>query len=113
MREDRRMGIPEKAIASVATMMRMLGNENRLRILNALHERPKTWTELIFELRINSNTLKHHLDYLREKKLVIENEPQGFRLTDAGKSFMELSIEDIISTVEKAKEIIGEPQKTD
>jgi len=102
------MEIEEKTIAAVATMMRMLSNENRVRILYALHEKPKTWTELIFELKMNPKTLGHHLDYLREKRIVAENKPQGFKLTKAGRTFMEMSIEDIVSTVKKASEIIGQ-----
>lgn len=105
------MSEEQKAIDVMETMLRMLANKNRINILYALLERAKTWTELIFELRMNPKTLKHHLDYLRREKLVTENEPQGFRLTEGGRAFMVLSIKDIISTVKKAKEILDESNK--
>lgn len=97
----------EKALAAVSTAMKMLSNQNRLRILNSLHERPKTWTELMFELRMNPKTLQHHLSCLRENKLVSQNKPHGFKLTEYGKSLIELSVRDVMSTVQKATEIVG------
>ena len=101
-----------KSLAAVAEMMRMLSNESRLHILYALYDKPKTWTELIFEIKTNPKSLKHHLDYLKRNKLVTRNKPQGFKLTQAGKAFMELSIEDIVSTVRKAREIVARSDKT-
>lgn len=102
------MSVEEKTIATLATMMKMMSNKNRLRLLYSLREKPKTWTELMFQLQMNPKTLQHHLNYLRVNKMVKENKPHGFRLTEAGEAFMELGIEEILSTVKKAKEIVGE-----
>lgn len=92
-------------MSAVTMMMKALANEARLSILHKLHERSLTWTELIFQLRINPKSLRDHLNFLRKSGLVKKKEPVGFELTDAGKAFIELSLEDIISTAKEAAEI--------
>jgi predicted transcriptional regulator len=96
----------KKSMIVVTKMMKMLSNKYRLFLLYTLHERPKTWTELMFELQTNPTTLKYHLRYLIQKKLVTGKKSHGFKLTEAGKAFMELGIEDIITTVERATRIV-------
>ena len=87
-------------------MMKALANETRLSILHSLNEKPKTWTELLFELRINPKSLRDHLAYLRKSGLVRRSEPEGFELTEVAKAFIELSLEDIISTAKQAAKIV-------
>ena len=89
-------------------MMRALANETRLRILYALHDNPKTWTELLFKLQINPKSLRDHLEYLKKSGLIKKSKPSGFDLTEAGKAFIELSLEDIISTAKKAAKVVRE-----
>ena len=100
------MDIEKGTIKAVASVMQIVANENRLRILVALQERPKTWTELMFELKMNPKTLEHHLVFLRKNGLVGENKPHGFRLTEAGQTFMRMSVQEIIHTARKAEEIV-------
>jgi predicted transcriptional regulator len=97
--------LERKAIGAYATMLKALSNETRLSILYSLYERPKTWTELLFELKINPKSLRDHLNYLKKSRLVKKKKPVGFEITTAGKAVMKLSIKDIVSTVEKAIEI--------
>ena len=99
------MEIEKKAMSAVAAMMRALANETRLRILYELRESSKTWTELMFELKLNPKSLRDHLDYLRKSGLVEKREPVGFGLTDAAKEFMESNLPQLISTVKQAVEI--------
>ena len=87
-------------------MMKALANETRLSILHSLDEKPKTWTELLFELKVNPKSLRDHLAYLRKSGLVRRSEPEGFELTEAAKAFIELSLEDIMSTAKQAAKIV-------
>ena len=99
------MEIEKKTMSAVATMMRALANETRLSILYKLYDSQKTWTELMFELKLNPKSLRDHLDYLRKNGLVERREPAGFGLTDAAKEFMESNLPQIIFTVKQALEI--------
>jgi predicted transcriptional regulator len=82
--------------------MKAVSNEVRLDILYSLYEKPKTWTELIFELKINPKSLRDHISYLRKSGLIKKREPVGFEVTDAAKAFIEYSLHDIIETARKA-----------
>jgi len=88
-------------IRAIAIVMRALSNETRLSILNSLYKKPKTWTQLLFELRINAKSLRDHLLYLRKSSLVRKREPVGFELTEAGKAIFEISMKDIFDITEK------------
>ena len=92
-------------MSAVAMMLKALANEARLSILYRLHEGSLTWTQLIFQLRMNPKSLRDHLDFLRRSGLVKKREPVGFELTEAGKAFVELSLKDLISTAKEAVEI--------
>ena len=86
-------------------MMKALSNENRLEIMHSLHDKSKTWTELLFELQINPKSLRDHLTYLKKSGLIKKKDPIGFEITDAGRAFIELSLEKIIETAKQAAEI--------
>jgi len=86
-------------------MLKALANEMRLNILYSLYERPKTWTEIVLELKINPKSLRDHLHFLIRSKLVRRKKPVGFELTAAGKTFIELSLKDIMKTVDTAAKI--------
>jgi len=74
-------------------------------MLYSLYERSKTWSELIFEFQINPKSLRDHLYFLIESGLVRKKKDVGFELTDAATGFIETSLEELISTAEKAAEI--------
>lgn len=92
-------------------MMKALANETRLNIVNSLNNKPKTWTELLFELKVNPKSLRDHLAYLRRSGLVKKSEPHGFELTEAGRAFMQLSLENIINTAKRASQIVQRKTK--
>ena len=94
--------IEKKALKAYVLMMKALSNETRLSILYALHKEPKKWTDLLFELKINPKLLRDHLAYLRKSGLVRRSEPVGFELTEAAKAFIQLSLDDIVSTAQQA-----------
>lgn len=102
------MKVEKKVLGAYATMLKVLSNEVRLNILYSLFQGPKTWTELILELKINPKSLRDHLNFLKKSKLVRKRKPVGFEITTAGKAFVELSLRDIISVVEKATKIAEE-----
>jgi DNA-binding transcriptional ArsR family regulator len=104
--EGNKMQIEKKTVTAYTIMMKALANETRLSILHSLHEKPKTWTELLFELKINPKSLRDHLGYLRKSGLVKRSKPSGFELSEAGKEFIESSLADIISTAKQAAQII-------
>lgn len=93
-------------------MMRALSNETRLDILYSLYKKPKTWTDLLFELKINPKSLRDHLNYLKKSGLVKKKEPVGFELTAAAKAFIENSLNDIMETAKKASKIVETKQKS-
>jgi len=97
--------IERKAFSAYAIVLKALSNETRLNILYSLYESPKTWTDLLFELKINPKSLRDHLSFLIRSNLVRKRKPLGFEITSAGKAFIELSLRDIVSTVKKAAEL--------
>lgn len=99
------MQLEKKVISAYTRMMRALANETRLSILYALRYKQKLWTELLFELEINPKSLRDHLAYLRKSGLVRKSEPAGFELTEAARAFLELSLEEIMSTAKQAARI--------
>jgi DNA-binding transcriptional ArsR family regulator len=61
------------------------GSENRGRIVHALDEQPRNANRLAEALGIDYNTVRHHLDTLREHEVVVRNgDDYGavYRLTD-------------------------------
>jgi len=83
-------------------MTKALANETRLNLLYSLHMKPKTWTELIFQLRINPKSLRDHLNFLIESGLVRKRKTVGFEVTEAAREFIETSLEDLIATAKEA-----------
>ena len=100
--------IEKKFIDAYAVILKAVSNATRLNILCSLYEEPKTWTELIFELKVNPKSLRDHLIFLRNAGLVKKRKEKGFELTTAGKTFIELSLKDMISTIKKAAELTKE-----
>jgi predicted transcriptional regulator len=103
--------IEKKFIDVYTVILKAVSNPTRLNILYSLYEKPKTWTELIFELEVNPKSLRDHLVFLRKARLVKKGKSKGFELTTAGKTFIELSLKDVISTIKKAAELTEEKQK--
>jgi predicted transcriptional regulator len=91
----------ERDVKAVVLMLRAIASETRLCILRTLSKSPKTWTELIFELRANPKVLRDNLNYLRDSNLVQKREPVGFELTEAGCALMELSLTEILEVDKK------------
>ena len=94
----------EQDIKAVVLMLRAIASETRLCILRTLYEKPKTWTELIFELRANPKVLRDNLTYLRKSKLVQKKEPVDFELTEADCALMELSLNEILEVSQDQSE---------
>lgn len=88
----------EQDVKAVVVMLRAIASETRLRILRILYKKPKTWTELVFELKSNPKVLRDNLSYLRKSGLVQRKEPVGFELTEAGCAVMELSLKEIFDS---------------
>lgn len=65
----------EKTLWYLLTGMR--GGENRVRIINALSERPRNANRLSEALDLDYKTVRHHLDMLEEHG-VVETEGDGY-----------------------------------
>jgi len=85
--------------------MKALANETRLEILYSLYDKPKTWTELLFELQVNPKSLRDHLRFLERNGLVKKAKNVGFELTEAGQAFIELSLKDIINAIKQVSNL--------
>lgn len=57
-------------LQSLSQFFKAVGDENRLRILNLLHEKPHNAGELADLLAVKAPTVSHHLNLLREAGLV-------------------------------------------
>lgn len=69
----------------IATVFRVLGNVNRLRIITYLEKKSYSFGELLKELAINPKVLNDHLNVLITNKLVAKSYPyRVYTLTPAG-----------------------------
>ena len=91
----------EQRLKALAIVLRALSHETRLKILYLLHKSPKTWTQIQLELKINPKSLRDHLKYLLERKLVKNSEPVGFELTHAGKIILEISMRSLLAVIDQ------------
>jgi DNA-binding transcriptional ArsR family regulator len=80
------------------------GGPNRIRILQALDQRPRNANRLAEDLDLDYTTIRHHLDVLMEHNLV-KNSNGGYAtvylLDDRVKNNWS-TVEDIIETVESS-----------
>ena len=114
--EEERGGGPERAdeelglfpsLKVVAKIFDILGSESRLRILLSLREGRKTWTELMFEHRMNPKVLRDTLRTLMGAGFVKKARPFGFELTVVGSSVLRLLLEPLIAIPEDIKAILN------
>jgi len=67
-----------------------LSNLNRINILFSLYEKPQNWTDLMYDHRINSKSLRDHLAHLFNRGYVEKGE-KVYLLTKEGRDLCELS----------------------
>ncbi len=84
----------------MARIFDILGSEARLKVLLSLAEGRKTWTELMFEHKMNPKVLRDALRTLRDAGLVKKAKPFGFELTVVGSSVIRLLLEPLASLPE-------------
>ena len=90
----------------MAKIFDILGSESRLKILLSLREGRKTWTELMFEHRMNPKVLRDTLRTLMSAGFVKKARPFGFELTVVGSSVLRLLLEPLIAIPEDIKAIL-------
>ena len=83
------------------TVFKTLSNRNRIEIISRLYDSDMTWSKLMFDVRVNPKSLRDHLNYLIEKKIV-EKKEKKYSLTELGRDICEL---EFLSDIEKT---IGE-----
>ncbi|WP_254831511.1 winged helix-turn-helix domain-containing protein [Haloglomus salinum] len=82
------------------------GSENRARIVRALDEQPRNANRLAEALGVDYNTVRHHLDTLREHEVVVRSgDDYGavYRLTDRFEAHRD-TYERVLETVDHAVE---------
>lgn len=82
------------------TIWKTLGNENRVKILYALYESDLSWSDLMFNLKINPKSLSGHLNHLIEYQMV-EKKEGNYGITPFGREVCELRIFSEIAEVNK------------
>jgi len=89
-----------------ARIFDVLGSEARLKVMLSLAEGRKTWTEIMFEHRMNPKVLRDALRKLMDAGLVKKAKPFGFELTVTGSSLFKALIEPLLLPAEGLKRII-------
>ena len=90
----------DERLKALAFVLKALGHETRLKLLNFLQDNPRTWNQMQLELKINPKSLRDHLQYLQDRNLVKKSETTGFELTHAGELVLEISMKNILSIIE-------------
>jgi predicted transcriptional regulator len=111
MTKARDLDMLEVAAKAYARMAGIIANENRLKILILLERGPRTWTQLMFEVKVNPKVLRHHLIILRRYGLV-EKKRVGFAITNAGKALVKMSLDSIISKLSLAQQIVSSNKRS-
>jgi len=98
----------EPSLKIVARIFDILGSEARLKVLLSLAEGRKTWTEIMFEHKMNPKVLRDALKKLMDAGLVKKAKPFGFELTVTGSSIFKALIEPLLAPARDLKEVIDE-----
>lgn len=69
-------------------VLKAFANGTRLHIIQQLLEKPRTWTQLMFELKLNPKSLRDHLKILQDTGIVTVNKPHGYKMTEVGKELI-------------------------
>ena len=93
--------VGEEVLRAYVAIQKLVANEGRLRILVALSKGPRTWSELMFESRINPKSLRDNLELLIESGLV-QKEGTAYSSTDAGLALTSMSLTQMVETAKFA-----------
>jgi predicted transcriptional regulator len=91
--------------SKIAKLFDVLSRPNNYRILEEIDKKPKTFSDLMFELRKNPNVISTRLKKLSKLNLV-EKSNEGYQITQAGKLALEIDKHNIDDTRETAEEIM-------
>ena len=67
----------------------ILVNEHRVNIIFELLKKPSTWSELMYDLRLNPRSLAIHLNYLQTNGIVTKDKKK-YALTERGQAICNL-----------------------
>ena len=70
MKKNVLKGLPEGAIEAVAARFKALGEVSRLKIIQALHTREMSVTEIVEETELSQPNVSRHLSVLASTKLI-------------------------------------------
>ena len=109
----REQKITNGVFAAYFEITKLIANKTRWRILARLTEKESlTWPEMQFDLGINPNMIRHHINKLLRANLIEKASP-GFRLTNAGKAVMTMSLKEMMKIAEIGIEIATTKKKED
>lgn len=81
-------------------LLKTISRTGMLEILLSLKERPKRFSEIMFDTQLNPGILDRHLKALLSIKLVVKDE-ENYRLSELGNSVLEKLIE-LVEIYERA-----------
>lgn len=88
----------------LAALFQVLANASRIQILDLLRNNPpsKTFSDIMFSLRMNPNVMNQHLQRLIEFGLVKRTAEGHYKITDIGNLALSATSENILQIVENA-----------
>jgi len=84
----------------LAKIHEILSNPDRLKMLNALSVRPRSYTELKSLINANPRTNSWHISMLGQYGLIMKND-NGYEITDLGKLAIENGINGMVQIVQQ------------
>ena len=92
----------------LSELFKVLSSPIRIKILCLLYPRNErvtlSFSEIMFEIRKNPSTVKHHLDELRKYEF-IEKTKDGYRITNLGIFALKAEVTKLIEITDKAIEM--------
>jgi len=97
--------IEDAVIKAYVELGRVIMNENRVKILMLLDKKPHSWTDLMFTLRVSPKVLRDHLRILTANDLVQKGGKEGYKITDASRAILNITLPDMISMANFANKV--------
>ena len=79
-----------EAVRTLADCLKAVGHPSRLQIVKYCSEKPRRFTDIILNLRLNPASFKFHTKVLMECDLVTKVERGVYKTTELGKLVLEL-----------------------
>lgn len=92
------------------SILKLLGNANRFKIIKMLEDNRMTFNQIVYELKISPKTVSAHIKKLIAAGL-IKKADQGYALTKAPKAILNLSINEMIEIIRELNNLDPDQQE--